>query len=162
MDLVKLYKAQAKLDVAIIEKKNLQGEDLIQNKLLALYVELGELAQEVQGDWKYWKSHTTADFTKTLYEFVDCLHFALSIGNDLNFIVPKVSVGEAKSVKLAFLVTFKALDNFATNSLTKKWYDLLIHELFMLAFTIGLTPFQIKTAYFRKNKVNHRRQEADY
>lgn len=53
MDLQKLFEMQAKLDKKIIEEKGLQGQDLLDKKILALQVELGELCNCWRG-FKYW------------------------------------------------------------------------------------------------------------
>lgn len=105
MNLKKLFEAQADLDKHIIEKKGLQGVDLLPNLILALQVELGECANEWRG-FKYWSDdqeprinvpyHTLSANIYTgekfpdveyknllLEEYVDCLHFILSIGNYL-------------------------------------------------------------------------------
>ena len=41
MNLQPLFETQAKLDKRIVEKKGLQGQDLLDKKILALQVELG-------------------------------------------------------------------------------------------------------------------------
>src|SRR5690554_4670233 len=53
MNLTKLFELQRKLDEHIIKEKGLEGEDLLPKKILALQVELGELANEWRG-FKFW------------------------------------------------------------------------------------------------------------
>lgn len=79
------------------------GEDRMPKKLLALQIELGELVNEFRS-FKFWSNdqepriksqsfiHKVDRFTDEvsyrnplLEKIVDCLHFILSIGNDLNF-----------------------------------------------------------------------------
>ncbi|SFA47847.1 dUTPase, partial [Parageobacillus thermantarcticus] len=131
MNIKKLFELQKQLDLRI-EKEHPRkpGEDRLAKKILALMVELGELANEARF-FKYW-SHDQAPRTKIEYicptcngtgdenydsyiddleggythevincedcggtgtlgyknplleEYVDCLHFILSIGNDIN------------------------------------------------------------------------------
>ena len=57
MDLKPYFEAQAKLDEHIIQQKGLQGQDLLDKKILALQVELGELANEARF-FKYWSEDT--------------------------------------------------------------------------------------------------------
>src|SRR5690625_1795201 len=115
MDLQKLFKAQRELDNRIVKEKELEGQDLLDKKILALLVELGELANEWRG-FKFWSDNqkpntssykcsecgfvreenidcpladehyefTMDHFNPLLEEYVDCLHFIMSIGNDLN------------------------------------------------------------------------------
>src|SRR5690625_2968355 len=115
MNLEKLFKIQTELDKRIVEKHGLQNEDLLDKKILALQVELGELANEWRG-FKFWsedrepktkeypkdictckdcamhwcdKVHESTAEEEGIYvnplleEYVDCLHFILSIGLEL-------------------------------------------------------------------------------
>lgn len=169
MNLAKLYEAQAKLDADIVDKKQLQGKNLLPNKILALNVELGELAQEVQGEWKFWKEHTTRDNTKVLDEFVDCLHFILSIGledNDIDIDRVCIIPDDQNSSDIVDILNdlFTCLssygDSYEENALDL--YENLFTGLMVLGFRLGLTYDQIEAAYFNKNEINHERQEADY
>lgn len=166
MNLAKLYEAQAKLDADIIEKKGLQGKKLLPNKILALNVELGELAQEVQGEWKYWKEHTTRDDVKVLDELVDCLHFALSIG----LTDDKVDIKESMSMIDVYDGTNDSVVDvlnevvYLVNACIEGafMYSLLMTNLFILGHRLGFTNEQIEAQYFKKNQVNHERQVNDY
>src|SRR5690606_38322929 len=53
MNLSKLFKIQKQLDERIVREKGLEGQDLLDKKILALMVELGELANEWRG-FKFW------------------------------------------------------------------------------------------------------------
>jgi dimeric dUTPase (all-alpha-NTP-PPase superfamily) len=171
MNLAKLYEAQAKLDADIIEKKGLQGMNLLPNKILALNVELGELAQEVQGEWKYWKEHTTRDDVRVLDEFVDCLHFALSIGLedddiDINDDVEDIR-GFAKAnvgITGLFNCLFVDIAEYGESSGYKTLihYANMVFGLLRLGNRLGFTDEQIEAQYFKKNAVNHHRQEVNY
>src|SRR5699024_8906417 len=84
MNLQPLFETQAILDKRIIEKKGLQGQDLLDKKILSLQVELGELANELPEVFKFW-SNKKNNYKKALEEYCDCLHFILSIGLEHNF-----------------------------------------------------------------------------
>lgn len=116
MNLSKLFKIQEQLDERIVKEKGLEGQDLLDKKILALQVELGELANCWRG-FKFWSHDQEPRIEKRTYktcpscngeyvdscwmcghsgqvvdkiinplleEFVDCLHFFLSIGLDLD------------------------------------------------------------------------------
>lgn len=53
MNLSKLFETQHALDERITKEKGLEGQDLLPMKILALQVELGELANEWRG-FKFW------------------------------------------------------------------------------------------------------------
>ncbi|MBL5768001.1 dUTP diphosphatase [Heyndrickxia sporothermodurans] len=96
MNLDKMLTAQAELDKYIVEKKALQGVDLVPNTFLALQVELAEFANE--GRWfKHWSddreprtskhvipclgNEFSREVNPLLEEFADAVHFFLSIAN---------------------------------------------------------------------------------
>ena len=79
-----LYKKQEELDRYILDKKSLHGSDRLEitgKKVTALMVEAAELANELRS-FKYW-SDKGPNVREAKEEYVDCLHFVLSIGNDL-------------------------------------------------------------------------------
>lgn len=86
MDLKKLFSMQKKLDQNISENSDrlLSKDDLLTSKLLAIIVEVCELANETRC-FKFWSKRRGKDRKKKLIEYVDILHFFLSIGNTLGF-----------------------------------------------------------------------------
>lgn len=56
MNLARLFETQRMLDDRIIKEKGLEGQDLLPMKILALQVELGELANEWRG-FKFWSEN---------------------------------------------------------------------------------------------------------
>src|SRR5699024_4388479 len=83
MNLNKLFPLQKQLDEHIVKEKGLEGQDLLDKKILALQVELGEL-EFYPEKWSHCEG-TGIEGGRVLEEYVDCLHFILSIGNDLEF-----------------------------------------------------------------------------
>lgn len=82
MNLTKLFEAQKVVRKKIIETNGLEGQDLVQNLILALRVELGELANE-QRSWKHWSKDRNPRIAKLLEEYADCLSFALELALEL-------------------------------------------------------------------------------
>src|SRR5690606_3046979 len=104
MNLAKLFEMQRFLDEHINKEKGLEGQHLLDKKILALHVELGGLAQNWRG-FKFWSEDQEPRYeTVEIYvhgydgpgqdtrasiqeyqaqpileEYVDCLHFILSI-----------------------------------------------------------------------------------
>lgn len=58
LTLEQMYEMQKALDAKIIKEKGLEGQDLLQNTVLALQVEIGELANEWRG-FKHWSTRQT-------------------------------------------------------------------------------------------------------
>ncbi|MGG4039923.1 dUTP diphosphatase [Heyndrickxia ginsengihumi] len=204
MNLQKLFEAQAELDKHIIEKKGLQGVDLLPNLILALQVELGECANEWRG-FKHWSEDQNPRYSREewkivddakviskfnpslgtdinyaaveiveskplLEEYVDCLHFILSIGNYLGLqnyspSFSKVAVNFNGDELLAqWDEIFRAASTFKSFHIQDAdvWYSSLFSNFLGLGEMLGFTWKQIEQAYFEKNEVNHQRQESGY
>ena len=84
MQLEKLFRVQQALDQHIEEKHELQNEDLFARKVLALLVELGELANETRC-FKFWSIKPSSEKSVILEEYVDGIHFILSLGIECGF-----------------------------------------------------------------------------
>lgn len=99
-----------------------------------------------------------------LEEYVDCLHFILSIGLEL---------GQGKYVENIFHYIFE--EPFMTNDVTlqfnyvfslatkvRKQYKPLFSCFVALGEMLGFTWEEIESAYFAKNEINHVRQAEGY
>ncbi|MDC3414291.1 dUTP diphosphatase [Terrihalobacillus insolitus] len=194
MNLEKLFQIQAGLDQHIIREKGLEGQDLLPKKILALQVELGELCQEWRG-FKFWSNdqeprvkrrvacdwknnehggidpvHGTDRYKNPLLEeYVDCLHFILSIGLEIKTIQDKpVESFNYYGFKNPFGLTqaFSDLMSGFTlvndEGLESGLYVRLFMEFLGIGEMLGFTEEQIEHAYLSKNKINHKRQEAGY
>lgn len=163
MELKELFEMQKKLDEHIIKEKGLEEKDLLPNKILALQVELGELSNEWQG-FKHWKVNPKPK-DGMLEEYVDCLHFILSIGLDIGqeSIVIEFPTFEINKQKQE-LVIESFLDVIEATNLMRfdDNYQALLICFFELGYLLGFTWEQITQAYIEKNKVNHARQENGY
>lgn len=208
MNLSKLFQIQKELDEAIIEKKGLQGKDLLPERILALQVELGECANEWRG-FKFWSEdpypriekyelkdeykhlHITQtgayeyqlrdEFGKIVFddvtdyhhkvrnplleEYVDVLHFVLSIGNHH-------LTEEEKSYEIYDMILPSVTHQF-TELLMVDWsrsddtcgayrYNTGLKMFVALGEMLGFTWEEIEQAYLDKNKINHERQVTGY
>lgn len=208
MNLKKIFEAQAQLDEHIIqEHPELRGQDNLDWKVLALQVELGELANEWRG-FKKWSNdqepRTTGkcaqclglgksyfsgnvytgrpevcthcdgtgqnvDKNPLLEEYVDCLHFILSIGLELGYTgfdeldinehLATIKEGSKDEITSCFIVI-----NYISSGLTLSMvrYEQVLCEILALGVRLGLALDQIENAYYAKNKTNHKRQEDGY
>lgn len=156
-----LFDMQAKLDAYIADNHNLHGKDLFEERFLALLVELGELANETRC-FKFWSTKSQSDNAIVLEEYVDNIHFLLSIGNHKGYEFSQIDTTNAKED------TTKIFNNLFVNATTyyqaqsKENYLTLFRTYLQLANALGFTEADIQKAYHQKNEVNYERQESGY
>lgn len=238
MDLTKLFETQRKLDTEI-ERKHpaAPGEDRLAKRILALQVELGELANEWRG-FKFWSKnqqpsrsikttdganeHNAVEYfcgnceerfkpedkilidlfgniseecqacsegnlyafrhkNPLLEEYVDCLHFILSIGNShamqYGAFIPIYSgLKTYQPIKyetipkqfnylylnIAYLMDCTCDCEIGNNSEIDDEYEQVFRLFIALGEMLGFTWEQIETAYMNKNQINHERQANGY
>ncbi|MEH7376097.1 dUTP diphosphatase [Neobacillus drentensis] len=163
MQLEKLFHMQKALDTHIEEKHNLQDEDLFDRKVLALLVEIGELANETRS-FKFWSVKPSSLKEVILEEFVDGVHFILSLGIECGFDAVKIDLNVQE---LSVNVTEQFLSVFDRISIFQKSkglddYIKLFKSYLQLALLLGFTNQDIERAYFQKNEVNYLRQQNNY
>jgi len=106
-----------------------------------------------------------------LEEYVDCLHFILSVGNDLeieNFVaieqLVKFKSFEDREVLFVFrklyLEVSLLLDD--AKNFAYEYYPHILQWFLELGYLLGFTWEQVEQAYYDKNKVNFERQEQGY
>lgn len=165
MNIRQMLVDQKKLDDEILSNSGIEKYPL-ENMKLALLVELGELANEWQG-FKYWKKHKEINKERLLDEFADCLHFALSLENNLRQVSDYVKDNTEKIVKnldeecenkdalegfkYAFEVT---LDPFE--------YESVLLTVISLGRCLDISLNEMEQAYYKKNQVNYKRQQEGY
>lgn len=99
-----------------------------------------------------------------LEEYVDCLHFILSIGLEL-VINPTldwddITTNESDITRKFLDITSRILEVDQWKN-TDSW-KLLFEEFYLLGKMLGFTWEQVEKAYFKKNQINHARQESGY
>lgn len=203
MNLKNLFETQAALDEHIMqEHPELRWQDNLDWKLLALQVELGECANEWRGFKKWSKDQEPRTAFEgicecphcdgfcsnnddqprnyVLEEYVDCLHFILTIGLEIGctpatcdetLTVPNSDITN----QFIYLMEepFKIKQNLRFKDMHKNKSTLALNTAFSnyhrmlgifkgLGEMLGFTWDQVEEAYYAKNKVNHARQENGY
>ena len=163
MNTEKLFNMQKELDRHIEAQHDLEKEDLFDRKILALLVELGELANETRC-FKFWSLKPSSEKQVILEEFVDGIHFILSLGIECGFedvsLVSSGKIGEINASK-QFLKVYELVQDFRNNRM-KDDYVQLFKSYMELGEVLGLTETQIEQAYNEKNEVNYDRQRKGY
>jgi dimeric dUTPase (all-alpha-NTP-PPase superfamily) len=163
MNTIKLFKMQKALDRHIESQHGLEQEDLFDRKVLALLVEIGELANETRC-FKFWSVKPSSEREVILEEFVDGVHFILSLGiecgyEDIESITPNKTAEIDTSNQ--FLSIYESAQKFR-NSRRKDDYVKLFESYMELALLLGMNDDQIEQAYIQKNEVNYDRQRKGY
>jgi dimeric dUTPase (all-alpha-NTP-PPase superfamily) len=209
MNLSKLFQMQKALDERIEkEHPRQEGEDRLAKKILALQVELGELAQNWRG-FKYWshdqepriieycsscggsgvieyfdpfdeqgymqdscedcEGNGTTGRMPLLEEFVDNLHFILSIGLDLELDNYHIAITPLKLdnvtdqfIELNYQTYLVLKDTEYRKVKGRSQWMTLINLFIGLGEMLGFTWEQIEEAYMEKNEKNHQRQDEGY
>ena len=211
MELRKLFDMQKKLDERIVREKGLKNQDLLLMRIMALQVELGELANEWRGftfcsinqaprvredcfgcdgngfddsnepcsdcggtGWEidFMNSAGGKIIFKNplLEEYVDCLHFYLSIGNELGVSINNnFPPSGGNDVMTLFAIIFRYASEMwwdyydKKENINTKWLWLFGFRRFLrLGEVFGFTWEEIERAYINKNVTNFKRQEEGY
>lgn len=151
----KLSSIQAELDNHIGLEKQLKTSDYTLEKTVALSVELGELLNETPSLFKYW-SIKPNQREKALTEFIDGLHFLLSLANDYKIENYEYTKPYDCDIRKLVLGIFNMISHLPA---TKNIKGLLDHYL-LLGEKLNFTAEDIESAYLDKNNINHARAES--
>ncbi|MGA4837035.1 dUTP diphosphatase [Bacillus velezensis] len=106
------------------------------------------------------------DKNPLLEEYVDCLHFILSIGNKIGVkeYVPFKYIMLTNDITGLFNSIFKLIGQWDRLFLfiDHDPYHIVMYQFLQLGEVLGFTPEQIEAAYMEKNAVNHQRQQEGY
>lgn len=164
MDWKVLCETQEILDDRINDERGLAGQNLMQERMLALLVEIGELANETRC-FKFWSSKPASDKEIILEEFVDCMHFLLSIGNHSGFsdhlYEVRLNGNMNGSVTDLFYDFFHSVVEFRTKPSSSRYLDMWDHFM-SIGTRLGFRKSEIYDSYLSKNEVNHERQSEGY
>lgn len=153
-DIDRLLTIQKDIDEIYYLNSGTTGAETFKKRKLALWVEIGELVNEWKELFKFW-SNKTMDRAKALEEYIDCLHFLLSIGNDLGAsrIHETVIKFEDPIDQIFFLsaVVINITDFEAYNDAFSLFRGLGEH--------LGFNDEEVLEAYLRKNTINHNRED---
>ena len=161
MNLHKLFEMQEELDRFIQSNRGV-NEDVFRKKGLALLVELAELANETRC-FKFWSTKGPSERKIILEEYVDSIHFLLSLGIEkhLNTLETWPSAVNQKDLTELFLGTqqkiLKFMDNYSMSTYQEiwSWYG-------GIANALDFSYDEVLEAYISKNETNYKRQKEGY
>lgn len=161
MNLQQLFSMQKELDHFIETTQKIE-RDVFKEKGLALMVELAELANETRC-FKFWSTKGPSEHDVILEEYVDSIHFILSLGllKGYTSIEKWPVVEEKRDLTETFLMTQDYILTFV-NDPTEDRYLAIWQCYGLLAYNLGFTFEDVVSAYIEKNEENYNRQRSGY
>ncbi|QDY88352.1 dUTP diphosphatase [Mycoplasma anserisalpingitidis] len=165
MNFSDIFNKQLELDKKLTLKAfelnpNFSKVDLEKRKLIALHVELGEFANEIE-TFKYWKKTRNLNIDFIYEEFADLIHFLVSFGNDYNLPTSINPIVISDDINEQLIATFNAISD-ATKQLDKEKILIIFELVLGLAKLYGLEEDEIVKWYEIKNEKNHQRIKSNY
>ncbi len=160
--LKELYLMQEQLDKTIHNQHHKTYESTFYERIMALLVELGELANETRC-FKYWSLKKASSKEVILEEYSDGLHFILSLGIHLGIDYNEVFTPLQSRTVLtkAFLDLYADVIAFQQQT-TKDNYRSLVNHFLGLGLLMDIQFSDLFAAYVAKNKINYERQKTNY
>lgn len=161
IDLNYLYEKQSELDATIAKNHSVSYDDTRSRRILALLVELGEFANATRC-FKYWSIKKSEPLKTVLDEYVDGLHFFLSLGIDLG--VSKRVYNRTKhenDLTEQILKTYRLVGLFL-NDQDENSYIRAFQSFINIVSLLKVRWSTIEKAYQNKLEVNFNRQNNNY
>lgn len=161
INIKELYDLQRDLDVEIAKNHNVSYESTHSKRLLALIVEIGELANETRC-FKFWSSKGPSPKERIMDEYADGLHFLLSLGIPLGATKFEYEINKSnEELTIQIHNVYKAcialLDNYDL-----KHYELAFQKYLDLSSSLDMDDDDVIASYKNKLEVNHVRQQQHY
>lgn len=186
--LLELLVKQQQLDELILSQIEINKSDLLLNRFVAFNVEVGEFANELR-TFKHWSKKQSSPANVCLEEYVDALHFLLSItysmginADDYLAIQQGADVFDQVSYKFSMekfgmKTSINSLIMGLYSTASELYYSLLEdfeserkkdlivdlwHIFLMLGYASDFSIYSIIKAYDEKYEVNIKRQAEGY
>lgn len=161
MNLTDLFVKQAELDATIAANHNISYETTRSRRIMALIVEIGELANATRC-FKYWSNKPSESKEVVLDEYADGLHFFLSLGVDIKTNKKEYNRTKCKeNLTEQFHEVYTRIDNFKKHQ-DDKTYIKAFQAFLNLLPLLGYRWKDLEKAYYKKLGINYVRQETNY
>jgi len=162
MDWKLLFTMQQQLDTYIEANQEVSGKNLFEEKILALFVEIAELANETRC-FKFWSNKPKNEDDVILAEYVDGLHFIMSLGLDCGYQyeAQTITTDDSSTATEHFNRVIASCTLFKQEP-TAVYYEELFVQYLQLGKKLGFDEEAIFQAYRKKNEINYERQDKGY
>ncbi len=164
MTVLEISNMQRELDARILSLHQESVATTFRKRILALLVELGELANETKC-FKFWSTKPANERAVILDEYVDGIHFLISLGNDLLIDFSKIQYTMKEvnvSLSEQFLHCYEKIAAFMSEGQSHLGFMAMLEEYFYLGNALGFTFDDVVAGYIKKNQKNHERQDTNY
>ncbi len=134
-----------------IELQKLIGFDEEKNRI-ALISEVGEILNEFQKTFKYWKKSAKNNRKKGIIELADAWHILLSLHLNKKDLVNDIILAYNMSVR-TYKPLSRSLIGLAAGNL---------EDFFRILFDFGFSFEELFNGYVQKNQINRRRYVQNY
>lgn len=160
-----LQQKQLELDKYILKKNNLTTQQTYEKRKIAFIVELCEFINEQRG-FKYWSKKPASSINILLEEYIDGIHFLISIANTLNFDFKDFNYKKLEnfknlSISDLFLMVLDQFNSFCKNNTIDNFVEAF--NLYLMIFEkLDCSEQFLIDIYSRKNEINFLRQDNNY
>lgn len=164
-ELAELLAMQEELDRAILKEQGIASYPK-ENIQMALFVELAEMLNELPTLFKYWKKKAKDNREKALVEYVDALHFAMSLTNEDadEIVISGETLGEIQ-YKFTYGGKWTTRNKVSLIRMCIRFMEQSpwkVGYLFKIGLLLDFTWDEIYKAYKGKNTVNYQRLKEGY
>jgi dimeric dUTPase (all-alpha-NTP-PPase superfamily) len=152
---------QSELDEQIMTNHKVTRPQTQTRRILALLVEIGELANETRC-FKFWSFKKASEKEVLLEELGDCVHFTISLGIDLKDDASEMAfVSREASLSEQFIAWMDEVSRLKT-SFNLEQYRIVLSYIGSVALAMGFEAQDVYDFYVKKNEINHHRQQNNY
>ena len=160
-DIKDLFEKQSELDAFILGNHHLTRKETNKKRLIAVTVEFGEFLNEIRA-FKFWSKKPSSPKDVILEEYVDALHFFLSIGLGIPDHPTIYKITKEKHDRIYSSLKMYSLISELNKKLDTKTYTKAFSYFLSLSLEYNFSLKEIKNAYMSKLQVNYNRQNNNY
>ncbi|WP_461207010.1 dUTP diphosphatase [Clostridium sp. DL1XJH146] len=150
MDLQNLFILQKGIDDRLNKKWPLPKDSLLPEKILRLQVKISELANSTIC-FNFWSDNPSSKQSEVLTDFVEAIHYILSIGLDKNYTNIDLEITSLTAdLTTQFLNLYIDINDFIVCP-TKDNYVTMFENFLSVGNSLGLNKDEIEQAYLENN-----------
>jgi dimeric dUTPase (all-alpha-NTP-PPase superfamily) len=161
LPLTAIRQLQSELDDRIMLIHHLDRAQTRQKRILALMVEIGELANETRC-FKFWSLKPASSREVILEELSDTLHFIISLGIDLNDTSSSLAFVSGSASLTTLMIDWTNACISLNDNFTLDNYLNCLSYIGKVSLACGFEADEVWAYYQLKNAKNHLRQDNNY